>query len=179
MAYTVPLFSTLNMAGVDINTATSYGVATSTNAAYNPEYPQEGNLRVGTTVLGTLDGQWVYCTASTATISKYDVVTISTGFTATPTPTTATLGLMAGVAMATATTGQYFWVMTNGVTPGVNVVASIGPNTLLYTTATAGRLGGTATGFTRIQGIVTTTTSASTAGTYPGIVIQASVATSQ
>lgn len=179
MAYSVPLFSTMNLSGIDINSATTYGVATSTNTAYAPEYPQQGNLSVGTTVLGTLDGQWVYCTAATATISKYDVVTISTGFTATQTPTTATYGLMAGVAMATATTGQYFWVMVNGVTPGVNVIAGVAANTALYTSATAGRLAVTPTGFTRIQGIVTTTTSAGTAGTYPGIVIQASVATSQ
>ena len=167
MAYSVPLFSTMNLAGIDINTATSYGVATSTNTAYSPEYPQEGNLRVGTTVLGTLDGQWVYCTAATAAFVKYDVVQISPTFTCSQVSTAATtlFGQMAGVIMATASTGQYVWVMTNGVTPGINVVTGVGANVPLYTSATAGRLTGTlATGVTSIMtGFILTT--GSTGGT--------------
>jgi hypothetical protein len=170
MTYTTPLFSTSNTDGVDLSTA--FTLSTST-----PEYPNPP-FSLGQVVLGSNDGAWVYATASTA-LSKGDVCTISAAFSATPTPATASLGLMVGVAMATNTTGQFSWYQTNGVSAAINVTASVAANTLLYTSATAGRLSTAATGFTRIQGIVTNTTSAGTAGTYAGIIISASVATAQ
>lgn len=164
MAYSTPLFSTMNLAGIDINSATSYTLATATN--FTPEYPQGGNLSLGTTVLGTLDGQWVYCTSATGN-SKYDVVGFGPTFSALELTTAVGFGAMVGIAMATATTGQYLWVMTNGISPGVNVVTGIAANVQLYTTATAGRLGGvsgaTGVGFA-INGLVLSTSSTGATG---------------
>jgi hypothetical protein len=176
MAYSVPLFSTLNNEGVDLNTAfTFYTTGGSTSDQAYPTPP----LSLGQTVLGTLNGKWVLCTAATGTITKYDVVSINNTFTATPTPATATYGLIAGVAMATATTGQALWIQTNGVTPGINTAAGVAANVLLYTSAVTGRADDTASGFTRLQGMVITTTSAGTAGTFQGILVNAQTATSQ
>lgn len=181
MAYVTPLFSTLNMSGVDLNAATSYTLATATN--FTPEYPQGGNLSLGTTVLGTLDGQWVYATAANS-ITKYDVVQLSPAFSATTiTTATATFGEMAGVAMATASTGQYFWVQVNGIAAAVNTVTGVGANAALYTTATAGRLTGTLTTGVgnKVAGIVLTTgTTGNAAGaTVGGILIQTSIGSAQ
>lgn len=177
MAYSVPLFQTLQTEGVDLNTAFTF---LTTGVPGNYEYPEQP-LDLGTTVLGTLNGKWVMCTAATGTISKYDVVTISNAFTATQIPTTASLGLIAGIAMATATTGQALWVMTNGVSPGVNVVTGVGTGVMLFTSATAGRLAITSGGFTRIQGITLTTSSTgAAAGPNVGaILVNTQVATSQ
>ena len=174
MAYTVPLFSTMNLAGVDLNVATSYGVATSTNTAYQPEYPQEGQFRLGNTVLGTLDGQWVYCTSATGN-AIYDVVGINPAFSAIELTTAVPFGTPVGICMATATTGQYLWVMTNGITPDINVVTGIAANVQLYTTATAGRVGGVAgaTGVSfAISGVVLATSStAATAATLTSAIL--------
>lgn len=181
MAYSVPLYSTMNLSGIDINSATSYTLATATN--FTPEYPQGGNLSLGTTVLGTVDGQWVYCTAATASFAKYDVVGIGPTFTATQLTTAVPFGTPVGIVMATATTGQYIWVMTNGVAPAVNVVTGIAANVQLYTTATAGRLGGvggaTGVGFA-VNGIVLATSStgaATTSGLVSAILISPVVGT--
>ncbi len=171
MAYTTPIFSSSNTEGVDLSTAVTITTTT-------PEYPLQP-IMLGTQVLTDYDGSATYVQAATATISKGDVCTISTAFVATQTPATASLGLPVGVALATATTGQYFWVQTNGVCNAVSVVNGIAANTLLYTSATAGRLAGTATGFSRIQGIVLGTTSGGTAGTYQAFLVSPSVATSQ
>lgn len=178
MAYSTPLFSQMNIEGVDINNAfTFYTTGGDTSLQAYPLAP----LTLGTVVDGTLNGEWVLCTAATGTITKYDVVTISNAFTATQVPTTASYGLFAGIAMATATTGQALWVMTNGVSPGVNVVTGVGTGIMLFTSATAGRLAITSGGFTRIQGITLTTSSTgATAGPAVGaIVIGAQIATSQ
>jgi hypothetical protein len=180
MAYSVPLFSTMNLSGVDINAATSYTLATATN--FTPEYPQGGNLSLGTTVLGTVDGQWVYCTSATGN-SKYDVVGINPSFSAIELTTAVPFGTPVGICMATATTGQYLWVMTNGIAPAVNVVTGIAANVQLYTSVTAGRLAGvggaTGAGFA-INGIVLATSStgaATTAGLVSAILIQPVVGT--
>lgn len=165
MAYTTPLFSTLNTEGVDLSTA--FTLSTST-----PEYPAAPFL-IGTEMLGTLNGRWVYCTAAGA-VTLGDVCVINKSFSSIEltSATAATyFGMPLGVSMATVTTGQYSWYQTNGVSQTINVVAAIAPNVQLYTTATAGRLGAIATGVSStVVGIVTTTTSAATAGTYPGTI---------
>lgn len=175
MAYSTPLFSQLGNEGVDLNTAfTFYTTGGDTSLQAYPRPP----LSLGHVVDGTLNGEWVLCTAATGTISKYDVVTINQNFTATQVPTTATFGLMAGIAMATATTGQALWVMTNGVSPGINT-ATASANALLYTSAVAGRLGAAATGFTTIQGIVLATAATVTGTGNTAILVAAQIATSQ
>lgn len=178
MAYSTPLFSQTNTEGIDINSAFTF--YTTGSPTVFQEYPTPP-LTLGQPCIGTLNGKWVLCTAATGTITKYDVVTISNAFTATQVPTTATLGLICGVAMATATTGQALWIMTNGVTPGVNVVTGVGTGIMLFTSATAGRLALTSSGFTRIQGITLTTSSTgAAAGPNVGaILVNAQIATSQ
>jgi hypothetical protein len=74
-----------------------------------------------------------------------------------------------GVAMATLTTGQFGWFQTKGNCPaGVNVVNGVAANTVLHTSATAGRLTGTAVTGTSypINNIMTLPTSAGTSGAY-------------
>jgi hypothetical protein len=164
MAYSVPLFSETQNEGVNVNVA--YSAASTANL----ETPA-GPLALGQVVVGTLNGEWVLCTASTATISKYDVVTIGTTFTASPATALPSFGLRAGIAMATATTGQYFWVMTNGVSPGVNS-ATAAANVQLYTGTAAGQIGVfSSAGFTRLLGIVLTTAVATAGNTNSGAVM--------
>ena len=78
-----------------------------------------------------------------------------------------------GVAMATLTTGQFGWFQTRGNCPaGVNVVNGVAANTVLHTSATAGRLTGTAITGTSfpINNIMTITTSAGTSGAYAAVI---------
>lgn len=172
MAYTTPLYSTLNAEGVDLSTA--FTLSTST-----PEYPAAPFI-LGTQMLGTLDGAWVYCTAAGA-VTLGDVCVINKSFSSIEltSATAATyFGMPLGVSMATVTTGQYSWYQTNGISQSINVAASIAPNVQLYTTATGGRLGAIATGVSStVIGIVTTTTSNATAGTYPGVIRGAYIST--
>lgn len=163
MAYSVPLFSQMQVEGADINSA--YPVSTTANL----EAPA-GPLVLGTVVDGTLSGEWVFCSAATQVISKYDVVTISPLFAATQMAALPAFGSRAGIAMATASTGQYLWVMTNGVSPGCNC-ATAAANVQLYTGTAAGQIGVfSSAGFTRLQGIVMATAVA-TAGTGSGAIV--------
>jgi hypothetical protein len=172
MTYTTPVFSTLNAEGVDLSTA--FTLSTST-----PEYPG-APFSIGTEVIGSGDGRWVYATASGA-ITAGDVCVITKVFSALPVTSAIAatcFGLRLATSQVTVTTGQYSWYQYSGTdtTPGVNVTASIAQNVQLYTTATAGRLGAIATGSSvTAVGIVTTTTSASTAGAYPGVMVGAYV----
>jgi len=170
MTYTTPVFSTLNLLGIDLATAgydQPYTVSTST-----PEYPA-APLAIGTEIVSSVMGRAVYATASAA-ITLGNVCTISKAYSATAlTNTTAasSFGLQLGVALSTMTTGQYGWFQTEGVSQNISVTASIAANVQLYTTATAGVLGAIATGTSyTVNGITTTTTSASTAGAYPGVI---------
>jgi len=172
MTYTTPVFSTLNTEGVDLSTA--FTLSTST-----PEYPNPPFV-IGTEVIGSNDGRWCYATAAAA-ITAGDVCVITKAFQAigvTSAVAATSFGLRLAVSQATVTTGQYSWYQYSGTdtSPGINVTASIAQNVQLYTTATAGRLGAIATGSSvTAVGIVTTTTSASTAGPYPGVMVGAYV----
>ena len=171
MTYVVPLFSTLNLLGVDLSTA-GYDqpyTATATNPS-TPEYPS-APFAIGTEIINSSIGRAVYATANTA-INQGNCCVLTKAFSAIPITSAiaaTSLNLQLGVAMSTAmTTGQYGWFMTEGILPsGVTVTASIAQNVTLYTTATAGVLGAIATGSSyTISGISTTTTSAATAGAY-------------
>lgn len=171
MAYSTPLFSQQNNEGVDINSAFPV-VATA-----NLDTPA-GPFTLGQVVDGTLGGEWVLCTAATQVVSKYDVVTISPLYAATQMASTPAFGSRAGIAMATATTGQYFWAMTQGVSPGCNC-ATAAANVQLYTGTAAGQIGVfSSAGFMRLQGI-TMATAVATAGTGSGaLVVNLRVSTS-
>ena len=170
MTYTTPIFGTTPTLGVDLSTAgydQPYTLSTST-----PEYPG-APLNIGQEIVNSSRGRCVYATAS-AVITLGNVCAISKAYSATAlTNTTAatSFGLQLGVAMSTMTTGQYGWFQIEGVAQNITVTASIAANVQLYTTATAGVLGAIATGVSySVNGITTTTTSAATAGAYPGVI---------
>ena len=162
MAYSVPLYSTMQNEGVDVNTA--YDASTTANL----DAPA-GPLAVGQVVQGTKDGEWVLC-KSAGSISKYDAVTLSSLFTATQMPALPAFGLTVGIAMATATTtGMYLWVMTNGMSPSVNS-ATAAANLQMYTGTAAGQIGVfSSAGFTRLNGITLTTAVATAGATGSGV----------
>lgn len=174
MTYTTPIFSTLNLLGVDLSTA-GYDqpyTATATNPS-TPEYPS-APFAIGTEIINSSMGRAVYATASVA-VNQGNVCVITKAYSAVPITSTiaaTSFGLQLGVAMSTAmTTGQYGWFQTEGVSAGITVTTSIAANVQLYTTATAGVLGAIATGSSySVNGITTTTTSAATAGQYAGVI---------
>ena len=164
---TQSLYGTSNTEGIDVSTVLTV------NATASPEYPAAPFI-TGTECLGSNNSRWVYVTAAGA-ITLGDVVCVTKTYTAnslTSTIAATSLGLPLGVAsLAAFTTGQYGWVQTQGASPAISLLAGVAPNVQLYSSATAGRVGATsATGTTyAVNGIVATTTSASTAGTYAGI----------
>lgn len=175
MTYTAPLFGTGNKLGVDLTTSgydQPFTLSTST-----PEYPGTP-LQVGAVIEGSQGGAALYAQASTAaTITQGDFCYINTTFQAAGLTSTiaATAGQAAilGVAMATLTTSQYGWFQTRGNCPaGVNVVNGVAANTVLHTSATAGRLTGTAVTGTSfpINNIMTVTTSGGTSGAYAAMI---------
>jgi hypothetical protein len=178
MTFTLPLFGTDNKLGVDLTTA-GYDqpyTATASNPN-NPEYPAPP-FSVGTRIAGSQGVTALYAQTATATaITQGDFCYITTAMLAAGLTSTiaATAGQAAilGVAMATLTTGQFGWFQLTGNCPaGVNVVASVAPNTVLHTSATAGRLTGTAVTGTSypINNIMTVATSQSTAGAYAAMI---------
>ena len=185
MAYTPPLFSTDNRLGVDMTTAgydQPYVLSTST-----PEYPAIP-FAVGTEATISQGGAAIYAQATAAAVAQGDVCIILTSpATATATgisPTFYAVGLTStnaatnaaysplGVSLSALATGNYGWFQTQGNCPAVSLVNGLAAGALLYTTATAGRLGAIATGANyRVAGIFPLTTSAGTAGVYPGVIL--------
>ena len=178
MTYTAPLFGTLNQLGVDVTTA-GYDqpyTATASNPS-NPEYPA-APFAVGQVINLSQGGAAIYAqTAAATAITQGDFCYITSAMLAAGLTSTiaATAGQAAilGVAMATLTTGQFGWFQTRGNCPaGVNVVNGVAANTVLHTSATAGRLTGTAVTGTSypINNIMTVTTSGGTAGAYAAVI---------
>jgi hypothetical protein len=175
MTYNAPLFGTQQLLGVDASPSgydQPYTVSTA-----SPEYPAQP-IGIGTVTNLSQGGTALYVTTATATsVNQGDFVYVNTSMYAAGLTSviaaTAGQGAILGVSMATLTTGQYGWVQTSGNVPyGVNVVSGVAAYTTLHTSATAGRLTGTAVTGTSypIVGITTVTTSAGTAGIYAGII---------
>jgi len=147
--------------GEGFNPATSYTVSTST-----PEYPG-APVAVGTHLHGSDGSTWVFCVAG-GSITANDAVLVTTNSSWTVQAMTSTLakgklGQRAGIAGATATSGQYLWVQTAGYNSSVNAVTGATAFTVLHSSATAGRLTATAVGGTSaaVTGIVILATAAS------------------
>ena len=179
MTSTAPLFGMDNRLGVDLTTA-GYDqpyTATASNPN-NPEYPAPP-FTPGTTLANGSSGvAAIYAQTATATaITQGDFcyinnLNLAAGLTSTIAATAGQAAIL-GVAMATLTTGQFGWFQTRGNCPaGVNVVNGVAANTTLHTSATAGRLTGTAVTGTSypINNIMTITTSGGTSGAYAGYI---------
>lgn len=131
-----------------------------------PEFPG-ALVAVGTRVVGTDGATWVRVIAG-GTVARGDIVLITTNSTWTAQAMTnalaaSKLGQLVGVAGASATVGQFFWMQTTGYSASVNAVTGMTAFTAARSTATAGRIDDTITGGTTvaITGIVLLATAAS------------------
>lgn len=170
---TTPHINTANTEGIDFNaTYTAYDQTAAITSTNDPSIPAPP-FRVGTTVKGSADSDFVFVKASSA-IALGDVCIISqtTAYNAAPmTTTTGTFGNLIGVAQVAIASGSYGWLQRAGSTTNVNTVGGTGPAIALYTTATGGTIASaTTTGTKLVSGIilVATNTAAATAA-YAGV----------
>ena len=127
---------------------------------------------LGTRVDGTDGTEWVYVRASAA-FSQYDYVTIDETFRATAgIKSRVDDGHAIAVAQAGFATGDYGWVATggHGAALKVNVLPRCAADRTLYTTNTAGMLDDTASGQTKIGGIVITSSNSTSPASRPAII---------
>jgi hypothetical protein len=157
----------LTLEGAALQTA--YTISPTTT----PEVPNPP-FAVGTMALGTDASVWVFVKlAASQTIAAGDFVyvnstdAVSWNVTSLSNTAKALLGALVGIAGAAATSGttstQYIWIMRAGHYASANVITSASANALLYTSATAGRLTGTAsaTNNSLVSGVVPLVTAAS------------------
>ena len=158
----------IGVAGVNVTQAwTPY-----TSSAGVPEVPGP-LIQVGTKITNGNGGEWV-CVQAGGSIAAGDVVIVTTNSTwvvqaMTNTLASSKLGQAVGVAGATATSGQQFWMQTGGYTAAVNAATGMTGFTAARSTSTAGRIDDTITGGTTvaIAGIVLLATAAgNTAAAY-------------
>lgn len=107
--------------------------------------------------------EYVYCQDSGSGSGQYVAVSITPGFlTAALTKANADKNYLVGVPQIAVTASYYYWCKRKGA--GTVLTASAAASeALLYTTASAGRLGDTATSQTAIAGIQLTATAATAA----------------
>ena len=143
-----------------VNFTEAYTVSSTT-----PEYPG-APFQVGTRVNAGNAGVWVFVLAG-GSITANDlcvVATPSTFSTVALSNSTAKgfLGKQVGKAGATVTSGQYFWLQVSGYAAAVNAATSSAAWTVLSSTSTAGRIGGSSAGNSaKVTGLVLTATAAS------------------
>lgn len=156
--------SAIGAVGVNVNQAwTPY-----TSSAGVPEVP--GPLvKPGTRIVnGLTQGDAWICVQAGGSIAANDVVIVTTNSTwvvqaMTNTLASSKLGQMVGVAGATATSGQQFWMQVAGYASAVNAATGMTGFTAARTTSTGGRIDDTITGGTTVAvaGIVLLATAAS------------------
>lgn len=143
-----------------VNFTEAYSVSASV-----PEYPG-APFQVGTRINAGNAGQWIFAIAG-GSITANDIVVFSTMSSFTVQSVTNTLakgflGKLVGKAGATATSGQYIWVQVAGYASAVNAATSSAANTVLSSTTTAGRIGGSSAGNSaKITGLTLVATAAS------------------
>lgn len=164
-------YSTSNTAGVDFTQSftpvSSTGSLYGTSGAYSPPFG------VGTMVTAKDASQWVYVLFGTGGCTGLGYVMVITSAplqTAVMTSTAVgAVGDKIGVCPYVAAAGDYGWIQLYGQVDAIQVAASVGANTALASSATAGQLAtATGTGTRSISGIVLTTARGGTAGTVPG-----------
>jgi len=156
--------SAIGVNGVNVNQSwTPY-----TSSAGVPEVP--GPLVApGTRITNGLGrgDEWI-CVQAGGSITANDVVIVTTNSTwvvqsMTNTLASSKLGQMVGVAGATVTSGQQFWMQVAGYASAVNAATGMTAYTATRSTSTAGRIDDTISGGTTvaISGIVLLATAAS------------------
>lgn len=107
--------------------------------------------------------EYVYCQDSGSGSSQYVAVSITPGFlTAALTKANADKNYLVGVPQIAVTASYYFWCKRKGAAT-VLTASAAASEALLYTTASAGRIGDTAASQTAIAGIQLTATAATAA----------------
>lgn len=151
----------IGLEGVDFTRAyTPYTTSTGV-----PEYPGLP-FQVGTRVNAGNAGQWIFVTAG-GSITANDIAVISTTSTfSTVALANGTakgfLGKLVGKAGATVTSGQGFWLQVAGYAATVNAATGSTAFTVLSSTSTAGRIGGSSAGNSaKVTGLVIVATAAS------------------
>jgi hypothetical protein len=124
----------------------SYPAATTVSSTSGLEQPSPP-WAPGTIEFGSDGTKWMFVKAGgTVTANDFVIVTDSAAHVAqalTNTLGRANFGARCGVAGASATVDQYFWMCVEGYLAAANVTTGTAANVALRTTATAGRVGST------------------------------------
>ncbi len=154
-------YSTIGFEGANLTQALTVSSTT-------PEYPG-APITVGQRVIGDAGSEYVYvkvASSKSCTAGDFVVVTDHSAWTIDQLSNSTgkgKLGSRVGIAMATATAGQYLWIQIAGYTAAVNAATGATANTALHTSATAGRVAASGTGGTTaaVNGVVLLATAAS------------------
>jgi hypothetical protein len=130
-----------------INFAAAYSAATTTSSTTGLDQPSPPWLP-GTIEFGSDGTKWMFCKAG-GSITANDFALITTVSTSVAEAITSTLGranfgARCGVAGATVTANQFFWMCVEGYLAAANILTGSVANVALHTTGTAGRLDDTA-----------------------------------
>ncbi len=137
--------------------ATNY-TTTPDTGLYNETTTTDAKIALGTIAMGTNGSMWMYVNAGAA-IRQYAAVTVDQLYSALEmTKANALLGYRIAFPQIAFASGDYGWVALSGVNIKSMGLASILPNIAIYTSGTTGNLGTTATGHTKIAGLIITAT---------------------
>lgn len=126
-----------------INFGAAYSAATTTSSTSGLDQPSPPWLP-GTIEYGSDGTKWMFCKAGGAiTANDFSIVTTTSTSVAealTSTLGRANFGARCGVAGATVTADQFFWMCVEGYLAAANVLTGSVANVALHTTGTAGRI---------------------------------------
>lgn len=125
---------------------------------YNETTSTTANVALGTLFMGTNGSMWMYVLAGAA-VRQYAFATVDQAYSLIEaTKANVLLGYRVAFPQIAFASGEYGWVALSGVNIKSLGLASILPNIAIYTSGTAGNLGTTATGHTKISGLTITAT---------------------
>lgn len=125
---------------------------------YNETTSTTANVALGTLFMGTNGSMWMYVLAGAA-VRQYAFATVDQAYSLIEaTKANVLLGYRVAFPQIAFASGDYGWVALSGVNIKSLGLASILPNIAIYTSGTAGNLGTTATGHTKISGLTITAT---------------------
>lgn len=125
---------------------------------YNETTSTTANVALGTIAMGTNGSMWMYVLAGAA-VRQYAFATVDQAYSLIEaTKANVLLGYRVAFPQIAFASGDYGWVALSGVNIKSLGLASILPNIAIYTSGTAGNLGTTATGHTKISGLTITAT---------------------
>ena len=170
-------YSTVGLEGVNLTvTQTSIPDNNATLSSLSQtagfEYPGP-SFSLGQVARGVDNSEYVFVKAAAATAIGL-VCYLDTSWNATLI-TTANAAAISGALIATASqvafaSGDYGWMQTKGLNPGINVATSTTANAQLYTSTVAGQLTSTVGANVALNGVILTTAQgAGGAGNAPGV----------